>query len=145
MIEERTNTITSISPEIQNVDQQVSKKTVPLPVSRFKMKNVETSGKQNTSNSNGHDKFNSLVGEESKLVSLQPDSVSALNKNTNSNSAQTRDTVLLTDLEETLNKMEIGSKHDSEIKQSSEEYILGVIERTHNNRKRSPFKLNRYI
>ena len=135
MIEERTNTITSISPEIQNVDQQVSKKTVP--VSRFKMKNVETSGKQNTSNSNGH--------EESKLVSLQPDSVSAINKNNdNSDSGQTRDTVLLTDLEETLNKMEISSKHDSAIKRSSEEYILGVIERTHNNRKRSPFKLNRY-
>jgi hypothetical protein len=70
--------------------------------------------------------------------------VSAINKNTNSDSGQTRDTVLLTDLEETLNKMEISSKHDSEIKLSSEEYILGVIERTHNNRKRSPFKLNRY-
>jgi hypothetical protein len=142
MIEERTNSITDTSPEIQNVDQPVSKQTVP--VSRFKMKNVETSGKQNTSNSNGHDKFNSLKVEESKLVSVQPDSVSAINKNTNSDSGQTRDTVLLTDLEETLNKMEISSKHDSEIKLSSEEYILGVIERTHNNRKRSPFKLNRY-
>jgi hypothetical protein len=49
----------------------VSKKTVP--VSRFKMKNVETSGKQNTSNSNGHDKCNSLKVEESdeKVIILK--------------------------------------------------------------------------
>lgn len=131
LIKERTDhvTISEINPLV-----------VKNPVTQSKkLDNDQTNYK---SGRDQYDKFRSIVEEESKSLprnSINDDTDS--NSNSNLYSIPVTRRVTLTELEVQLDKMEISS--DKPSKYPAGEHILSVIEKTHNNRKRSPLKLNR--